>query len=877
MVGGSDLFMKYFSWKDIERVLLKNKKKWEKVFSSFDIYPDEFIVYLIEDVKEEAVRNVLEDIFPKNIDISEKIIKLDGKEETIDISFETQYCDIKRKTLPLFERIIYQESVYPEEKLQEMDVPVIAFHSYKGGVGRTLSLLAFAKAWTNINRDDASNKLLIVDSDIEAPGLTWIQGGHNKDDYSYLDLLSQLQDCDDLDEVIEVAKREIGRLSIPIETDQEKVEHLFLPTFRYDEQLFDLYASPNSVIKSKDKQYILAEALSKIAYALGASAVLVDLRAGISEYSAPLLFDPRVKKYLVSSTSYQSVVGTEKLLEYMSKGLVINEESNLPTVLLSMVTPSLDKSEKENIYSRLVECFKIEEGNEQLLDNLVIELPFASELIHLTRMEQIFHNLQGRDMYYVIEDIVRQYYGKQEIKNAEFSDEQRQEMLRKIHAYADNQITAEANGALDLLLTQPIKNLCLRFSSDIPYTVVRGAKGSGKTFLYSKLLEKKEWNLFCKSINVNQSVESLEAYFLPVLAPRNTVQLNEILQNCIKNLNENISFAQVEKDVYLENLANLEQQCQIETDWLEFWEKFFANSIKKGCDELEKIDSQLNKENKKIIYLIDGLEEVLRNVSSEPIQRKAVQVLCQDMVNKMMAKYENIGIIVFLRSDMAQNAISVNYEQFKQSYAYAELKWDSNEALKLAIWLVSQSIKGFYESKKPIDKASKEVIDKHLQKLWGLKLGKPNSNEAYSSRWILAALSDFHGQLQARDIIRFLKHAAVPSTKKAPYKDRIIMPSEIRNAVSICSREKIDEIKMEYEELNPILEKLAGLPQGKKVLPLNLGEESLSSSEEKLMIQEGYLTRDKEKLYLPEIIRHALGFRYEKGARPKVLSLILKN
>lgn len=31
---------------------------------------------------------------------------------------------------------------------------------------------------------------------------------------------------------------------------------------------------------------------------------------------------------------------------------------------------------------------------------------------------------------------------------------------------------------------------------------------------------------------------------------------------------------------------------------------------------------------------------------------------------------------------MAQNAITVNYEQFKQANGYAELKWTSDEALK---------------------------------------------------------------------------------------------------------------------------------------------------------------------------------------------------
>jgi len=131
--------------------------------------------------------------------------------------------------------------------------------------------------------------------------------------------------------------------------------------------------------------------------------------------------------------------------------------------------------------------------------------------------------------------------------------------------------------------------------------------------------------------------------------------------------------------------------------------------------------------------------------------------------------------------------------------------------------------------------------------------------------------------LQARDIIRFLKYAAVSNGKKASYEDRILMPAEIRHAVSICSTEKIDEIKMEYAFLKPIFEKLEKLPAEQKVLPLDLNVNVLSSTEEKLMMQEGYLIRDGEKLYLPEIVRHALGFHYARGARPKVLSLLLKH
>jgi len=71
--------------------------------------------------------------------------------------------------------------------------------------------------------------------------------------------------------------------------------------------------------------------------------------------------------------------------------------------------------------------------------------------------------------------------------------------------------------------------------------------------------------------------------------------------------------------------------------------------------------------------------------------------------------------------------------------------------------------------------------------------------------------------------------------------------------------------------------KLKKLPLEHKVLPLLPEYAGLSSEDELYMIREGYLKRDGDKFYLPEIIRHALGFKYEKGARPKVLALTLKS
>ncbi len=256
-------------------------------------------------------------------------------------------------------------------------------------------------------------------------------------------------------------------------------------------------------------------------------------------------------------------------------------------------------------------------------------------------------------------------------------------------------------------------------------------------------------------------------------------------------------------------------------------------------------------------------------------EKRAIRALVQEIVTEFKTKYDSLGIIVFLRKDLATNAITVNYEQFESQYKSYALNWSQDEALKLALWLVVQAVPEFYQETVDVSQISKDVIEKYLIRLWGVKLGKNNSNEAYASRWILAALSDFNSQLQARDIIRFLQNAT--ENRGDPiYEDRYIMPAEIRKAVERCSSAKVVEIEDEIAALKPVFEKLRNVSNEKKVLPFTSEEFDLSAQQEKLLKQEGFLKFDNDKYYMPEIIRHALGFKYQKGARPKVLSLLFQ-
>ena len=202
------------------------------------------------------------------------------------------------------------------------------------------------------------------------------------------------------------------------------------------------------------------------------------------------------------------------------------------------------------------------------------------------------------------------------------------------------------------------------------------------------------------------------------------------------------------------------------------------------------------------------------------------------------------------------------------------MNWNQTEALRLALWLANKAYPDLADGIDILNAARVVLVEK-LTRLWGLKLGKEDSKEAFSDRWIMAALSDFTGQLQARDIVRFLKYATNSyADMKIAYPDRLIMPLEIRNAITFCSGDKLSEIKSEMKNIYEILEKFMKMET--KTLPLTLDKIDLTGEQISRLEGQGFLKISEKKYYLPEIIRLALGFKYESGARPKVLSLLVK-
>lgn len=124
--------MRYYTWKDIERELLVQRKGWEDTFDNIEVYPDELIVYCSKEKDDSEIIQKLYELFPKNTDRNDKSILLEGNKQVMKITIEFEDEGRNNKIIPLFEKVIYSRSAYPEEQLKPLPCPVVAFHSYKG-------------------------------------------------------------------------------------------------------------------------------------------------------------------------------------------------------------------------------------------------------------------------------------------------------------------------------------------------------------------------------------------------------------------------------------------------------------------------------------------------------------------------------------------------------------------------------------------------------------------------------------------------------------------------------------------------------------------------------------------------------------------------
>ena len=358
--------LRFLTWLDVKRLIRKNTLNGAKLpdcINSISCFSDALEIGIPNlDCKENA-QITLSEWFKDWFQQDQNFIRLDLGDAVLPIEFyENEFARLNSSSAirPFWQEIAYIDgdpdintnSVrtpstfhFPETSLS---LPkVIAFYSFKGGVGRTLHLashlFALLEAAKEINKEIT---VLVVDADLEAPGLTyWDRAEKQQAAVSFIDFLEAYH-------YSPVSRQETLNLIAEEVKKTPKYEgrstFYFLPACLDDEQLLDTPVLPEHLARSPEGEWTCGDALHQLGKALSADYVLVDLRAGLSEISSPIIFDPRIQRFFVTTATEQSTAGISLVLEQISRIAPSELDSSSgkfydPSIIISFLTPELKK------------------------------------------------------------------------------------------------------------------------------------------------------------------------------------------------------------------------------------------------------------------------------------------------------------------------------------------------------------------------------------------------------------------------------------------------------------------------------------------------------------------------------------------------------
>ena len=176
---------RFFTWHDIEIVLMEQYASWPESWIDVRVYSDCVEIYHQKDsMIRQRTQDFLKKVYTKNYSIEDNSLLVDFTQTYLDVYL--QETDEEKREIqgrPLFKEIYLDRFQKQSVQTELPGARILAFHSYKGGVGRTLSLISLLRQCTEQYPD---KKILVIDADLEAPGLTWMLEDRGRSQVSYL-------------------------------------------------------------------------------------------------------------------------------------------------------------------------------------------------------------------------------------------------------------------------------------------------------------------------------------------------------------------------------------------------------------------------------------------------------------------------------------------------------------------------------------------------------------------------------------------------------------------------------------------------------------------------------------------------------------------
>lgn len=769
---------------------------------------------------------------------------------------------------------------------------LVSFHSFKGGVGRTTALMTYVAACMR-EASPGAKKILVVDADLEAPGVSFWLDDTNRPTVSFVQLLEALHyPPSSLDASLDYFAEELRKTSLSLGGLQREL--FVLPAALELAEIQDMPVTPEHLARHPENPWQLSDHLHALGKRLGVDAVFIDLRAGLSELASPILFDPRVDHFFVSTVAPQSVLGMAEVLRrlYASNHLLPPEwqDAVRPTVVLSLLTKELREA---GCYESALKALGGAYPADDPLTPSVqwLEAEFLNTLMSISGLREALDSLpQSQRLFASASEWAQSLYAQPAVSPsqatavaAQVGATSRQHTASNLRDVCQAAEFAEGSSAAAILATEPLLNLGKHFAHELPNVLIIGAKGAGKTFTFRQVVQSGTWSSFLGKLGFDQASVADAAIF-PVLWSGN---IEDKPNGEIKKA-QGATLDQISGDKIKLHTGNdlgrrIASALQNPPDhWDEFWDALIANQF--GIDQggLRELNRVLASQSTRVILIIDGIEDAFSD-ASDSNARKAIEALLK-LTNRISElTNSHLGALVFVRLDYAQAAIRQNLGQWLQRFNPFRLHWNIESFLRLAFMLSSQA--GVYSGAKRAEDLHVEELKVELEQLWGKKMGSEKSKEAHSARWVYAALCDLKGNVQARDLVRFLKIAADEESKRTgqTWSDRVLAPESMRKAIPLCSVEKVTEAKAEIASLRNWVEAMLQQQIRNLKVPFSADQAGLSPELLAALQELGVIYEDldgnlgDERLFLPEIYRSGLGIDTSAAGRPRMQALLKKN
>jgi hypothetical protein len=743
---------------------------------------------------------------------------------------------------------------------------VVAFYSFKGGLGRTTALVLSALHLTRQGK-----RVVLVDFDLEAPGL----GPLFQPDFPDIATVRGTADLpiDLADYYYTINQQDLtgsqgGELIIFPATYSESserkmnyIDKLSKINIQYNELNPGSYA-PDNLLKLIDER-------------LEPDFIFIDTRTGINDIGGLVLQRYAHSAFLFFQGNTQNMFGLEALLPKIIS-------FDLPFYLVNSPTPREPETRKSEIAYFLNTSYKtfvnnyyssddIPDIEDDTADHYPINIPYNDLATFLDSAQKLRSLLDegGAENpylqlanYVLIDNLSTSSLPTQETTSNPVSLVKAMSEITSGAAASESELNSEEDLRINFY-----PRIDYRFIFERNKFLILGEKGSGKTALYAVLSQAKYARELAKFCGVNNHewrrtiwIKGLGKEGERYPSRANFTALHGMNENQLRNYWLILLCREIDSIVFeFEPKIQLEPAVA-EASFLEL--RLLAQDYslsEKLEDYLAQVNKHLASASKYITIIYDYLDSLL---TEEGNLRGDLVAALLGLWYEYQNRFSNLRTKIFLRKDIYEREIRTGLtDKVKLNNFRQEIEWNLPQLLNM-IWkrilerdpdngrnFVIPVLDGSSLQEEPIlgiiPNFSQEQHTKLLELLFGSRMG--GSNKAIPYKWIEQHIADTFRHIQPRSILNLFALGAESELKDPSVATTIIRPQNFESVVRGVSEARVRDLWEEYPVLQPIFDDLREhLPQfpvqdidlQKALIDIKAKHDSLTKHDVKDLLQE---------------------------------------